>query len=35
MGYQLCTEVLENETAPAMLRQLKSEKVEAVVLIPA
>lgn len=35
MGYQLCTEVLENETALAMLSQLKSEKVDAVVLIPA
>lgn len=35
MGYQLCTEVLENETAPAMLSQLKKEKVDAVVLIPA
>mmetsp|Transcript_11948 Transcript_11948/g.21726 ORF Transcript_11948/g.21726 Transcript_11948/m.21726 type:complete len:170 (+) Transcript_11948:87-596(+) len=35
MGYQLCTEVLENKTAPAMLSQLKSEKVDAVVLIPA
>lgn len=35
MGYQLCTDTLENETAPAMLNQLKSESVDAVVLIPA
>lgn len=35
MGYQLCTDVLESETAPAMLKQLKDENVDAAVLIPA
>jgi D-proline reductase (dithiol) PrdB len=35
MGYQLRPEVLENETAPAIARQLKAHAVDAVALIPA
>ncbi|MBI5510870.1 MAG: hypothetical protein HY903_19085 [Deltaproteobacteria bacterium] len=35
VGYQLRTEVLERETAPAMLADMKKRGVDAVVLIPA
>jgi D-proline reductase (dithiol) PrdB len=35
MGYQLRTEVLENETAPAIVRALKAREVDAVALVPA
>jgi hypothetical protein len=35
MGYQLHTEVLVNETAPALARALKADAVDAVALVPA
>lgn len=35
MGYQLRPEVLENETAPAIVRELKIHAVDAVALVPA
>jgi D-proline reductase (dithiol) PrdB len=35
MGYQLRTEVLEQETAPAIARQLKERGADAVALVPA
>jgi D-proline reductase (dithiol) PrdB len=35
MGYQLRTNVLENETAPAIVRDLKTRAVDVVALIPA
>jgi D-proline reductase (dithiol) PrdB len=35
MGYQLRSEVLENETAPAITRELKARAVDAVALVPA
>ena len=35
MGYQLRTNVLENETSPAILERMKSENVDAAALIPA
>ena len=35
MGYQLRTEVLEGETAPALARDMKSQGVDAAALVPA
>ena len=35
MGYQLKTEVLENETAPAIAGEMKARGVDAVALVPA
>lgn len=35
MGYQLRPEVLENETAPAIVREMKARGVDAVALVPA
>lgn len=35
MGYQLRSEVLENETAPAIARELKARAIDAAALVPA
>lgn len=35
MGYQLRSEVLEQDTAPAIARELKAREVDAVALVPA